>query len=356
MPELARMHVVEDEEYLNKAIEAWLDAKWRLSNSPQTQRNYRGYITRFRAYLVERGLSLNPYADLDDHASTMERQRALATLSTAAQMFAGKAERVEKVSSSTYNQVLAALGSFYDFAIRRRFLYCENPIASVDRAKTEGYAGIEPMNVFDLRSHIQAIDRSSASGARDYAILGVFFATGRRASEVLSLRWKHVTFVKPFMQCESLDDIALKLHFERCKGGKQHRSILDATISRAVIEWLCMAYSLEDIRYLGDERLGWAERPLWCRIGVARATLSRHEALRYGGLTCIFEKRLGTSRVHRARHTFASAMDEAGAKVTEIKDALGHSDLSVTTRYLAALRQGENAYAGKINDALGFSV
>jgi len=46
---------------------------------------------------------------------------------------------------------------------------------------------------------------------------------------------------------------------------------------------------------------------------------------------------MATSRVHTLYHTFARAMQDAGANVGEIQARLGHASLATTGRYLAAL-------------------
>ncbi|HLK91517.1 MAG TPA: tyrosine-type recombinase/integrase, partial [Polyangia bacterium] len=42
----------------------------------------------------------------------------------------------------------------------------------------------------------------------------------------------------------------------------------------------------------------------------------------------------GRLRIHDLRHTHASLADARGASATAIRDALGHSNLAVTQRYL----------------------
>ncbi len=65
------------------------------------------------------------------------------------------------------------------------------------------------------------------------------------------------------------------------------------------------------------------------------------------------EKRLGTSKVQALRHTFARALEDAGAKVSEIQAALGHADLGTTGRYLARLHQGENRHLARLSGLYG---
>lgn len=69
------------------------------------------------------------------------------------------------------------------------------------------------------------------------------------------------------------------------------------------------------------------------------------------GLMC--EARLGTSKVHTLRHTFAHAMEEAGAKVSDIQARLGHANLATTGRYLAALRAAENPQSEALETLFG---
>lgn len=60
-------------------------------------------------------------------------------------------------------------------------------------------------------------------------------------------------------------------------------------------------------------------------------------------------------KFHALRHTFAMAMLASGATVQELSSALGHSNISTTSIYVAKLDSGHNAhmdgmiavYAGK---------
>ena len=88
------------------------------------------------------------------------------------------------------------------------------------------------------------------------------------------------------------------------------------------------------------------ERPLW--VSLARNGTAGH-ALTTRAIAQLCEKRLGTSKVHALRHTFARAMEDAGAKVSEIQAALGHADLGTTGRYLARLHQGENRHLTRLS-------
>jgi site-specific recombinase XerD len=79
-------------------------------------------------------------------------------------------------------------------------------------------------------------------------------------------------------------------------------------------------------------------------------------ALSIQAIADICERHLGTSKVHALRHTFARAMLEQGAAVTEIQRRLGHGNLATTQRYLEALESADNPYSEQLAIALGLDM
>jgi integrase len=49
-------------------------------------------------------------------------------------------------------------------------------------------------------------------------------------------------------------------------------------------------------------------------------------------------------------------MEDAGAKVSEIQARLGHTSLATTGRYLAALRQADNAHGEVVAGLFGIET
>jgi integrase len=88
-------------------------------------------------------------------------------------------------------------------------------------------------------------------------------------------------------------------------------------------------------------------RPLW--ISLARNGTFGHP-LSVSAIADICTARLGTSKVHALRHTFARGLEDAGAKVSQIQAYLGHADLGTTGRYLARLTPEENPYLDRLAD------
>lgn len=303
------------------AIAAWLDAKGKRSDSAKTLRAYGDTLASFRAACQRVGLDL----DAGD-------VRALALV---AQGWAGQAKTDGRpVTPATYNQRLAIISSFYTFARRRGLLDSENPAAMVERRPVQSYAAAAPLDAGDVAARMAAIDRTTPAGMRDYALLAVALQTGRRLSELAGLRWGHIR----------LDGGRVALTWPHAKGGKVMRDTLPAPVGEALLRWLHAAYG---------GQLGPAlapDAPVW--ISLAR-NASRGRALGIQSIADVCEKRLGTSKVHATRHTFAHAMETVGAKVSDIQARLGHASLQTTGRYLAALRSAENAHADDLAALFG---
>jgi integrase len=187
---------------------------------------------------------------------------------------------------------------------------------------------------------MQAIDRSTRQGLRNWCLLAILLQTGRRLSEVVDLRWRHV----------QVKGDKVTLTFEHCKGGKTMRDTLPAPIATALFEYLGTVY--------GETRFLNGKAPLW--VSFTRRSAKQGDSALPPPLTIrsvanICEKHLGVSKVHITRHTWARTMEDAGAKVSDIQARLGHESLATTGRYLAALRQDDNPQAADIASIFGLA-
>lgn len=297
------------------AIAAWLDAKRGRSGSERTARAYEEALTAFRVALRDAGLDL----DGDPRAVAL-----------ALQAWCGRGDP----AAATFNQRRSIVSSFYAFAIRRGLLpHAANPADLVERRATAEYRAARALDPATVRERLAAIDRSAPAGARDYALLAVALSTGRRLVEIAGLRWRHVT----------VQGDRVTLDFPRTKGGKAMRDVLPPATARALLRWLHVQYGSE----LGTLD---PDAPLW--PALARAPDGRPgDALKPRQLQNICRARLGT-HFHALRHTFARAMDAAGAPVEATRQRLGHSSLATTSRYLAALRSDVNPFGRKVEELL----
>jgi len=246
------------------------------------------------------------------------------------------------------------------------------------------------------------LDLGTDAGLRDYALLLVGLSTGRRVAELAGMRREHLTIRKRTVEIE----------WPRCKGGKRLHDELPRGGARgeaadALVSWIArlerlaprvgqppprtsrprqaampdstahadtdtdtdtdtggaagdgtergtdfaQAVATRRPSSLGaPDRVGRFDQPIW--ISLARNNTAGHP-LTARAIAQLCEKRLGVSKVHALRHTFARALEDVGAKVSEIQAALGHADLGTTGRYLARLRHGENRHLARLSALYG---
>lgn len=308
-------------------IAQWLHAKGQRSQSLRTVKEYAAVLGDFRAEIQRRGF------DLD--ASDVQ------AIGRIVQAWAARARRRDgrPVAPATHNRRLAIVSSFFGFAKRHDMLDAagapiRTPVELVERAQVQAYAAARPLDAGDVATRLGAIDRAVPAGKRDYALLSIALSTGRRLSELAALRWSHVT----------LSQGRATLTWERTKGGKQMHDRLPLAVTDALLQWLSAAYGA-DLATLAPDA------PLW--LGLAPNVRGQRRPLSIDAIADIAQKHLGTSKMHVTRHSFAVAMERAGAKLTDIQTRLGHSAASTTSLYLQRLHAAENAYAEDVAALFG---
>lgn len=341
-------------------IAAWLHAKEQRSGSRKTVAAYEAAIWAYRDLVRNQGLDLDAADPRRLHLrlpeeSDGERLDQVAAretqLALAAQAFATRPAQTRygprPVAASTSNLRLAALSSFYVYALSQGLLRGANPIARVERRRVQAYAGATAIARETIPDLLGAIDMTTPAGKRDTALLLIALHTGRRLSELAGLRRGEVVARKGHVE----------LIWRRVKGGLVRRDELPlrgkaALAGQILLDWLAWltADQQPEDAAVAPYR---PEQPVW--ISLARNS-TYGQPLSIRSIATICEQRLGTSKVHALRHTFARALEDAGAKVSDIQARLGHASLDTTGRYLAALHQGVNPHLGKLAALYGLAL
>jgi integrase len=183
-----------------------------------------------------------------------------------------------------------------------------------------------------VKKSLNSINKKTLPGLRDYALLSLALTTGRRASELAGLQWKHIRMERKKM----------RITWEHCKGDKQMIDEIKPQTQKALLAYLSQLH--------GGNLLSLApDQPVF-------VSFSKNN---YGGqisiqtVSDICKDRLGTSKVHATRHTFAIGMEEAGATLSDIGARLGHANLKTTSDYMQRLHSAENKYASELEKMFG---
>ncbi len=307
---------------IDEAIQKWVKNAGR-SHSAKTRTAYRDTLEDFRAYLRAQC----PPLDLDGLPSAVAR---------AAEDWAGISKRDGgTIAPSTFNQRLAIVSSYYQYAIAFEVERIQsNPIARIKRLTVESKDAARYLPASFVKTKMATIDRSTPEGLRDYALLSVALATGRRASELAGLRFGHL----------HLQGTTCQIEWPHCKGNKRMQDTLSTKTTGALL-----AYLKHGDVYGNRLFTLPADAPIW--ISFSRRNVG--QAIGTRTISNICEQYLESSKVHTTRHTWAVNMHRQGASYEQIRKGLGHSNLKITSDYMEEQLGYENPYASGLEDAFG---
>ncbi len=299
--------------------------------SPRTIRTYAFMLLRFCRWLAAEDIDL---ADV----STDVLLRFLAACRT--ERVAGRAgganvvgldgRRTDSVSPATVNLRLAAVSGLFSFRSMRD-PDAPDPVPKGREAKrlSAGERGgmlahvsrapkrRSPLRVRDVRRLPKTLDHQevvalleSLRSWRDRAMAGLMVFCGLRSAEVLAL---DVTDV----------DVGARWLLVSGKGGKERRVPLDVDVAGVIQTYLL------------------AERPETAstRLFIVAKGPTRGQPLTPAGLRRIFRYHrditgIASAHPHALRHTFGSALAEAGVDLAVMQALLGHAHIDTTARYV----------------------
>jgi site-specific recombinase XerD len=294
------------------AVSSWLEDKEKHTGSQKTAIAYRDALLDFRGVLQQQGYDL-----LVTPALVTELAKMWAA------MRSKESRRKGEVSANTYNQRLYILSSFYSYLQGTFGWDGENPIKRIKKRPVQAYAGAMSLDDSMIVDALAQIDTTKLQGKRNMALLLLALTTGRRATELLSMRIGNITKSKG----------SLLVVFPHTKEDKTMRDTLDETVMDALVDYLRTFY--------GEDWIGQKEKPVW--ISLERERVG--EPLTMRGFNYVLFRLLGTTKIHALRHTFAVDMDKSGASLAVIASRLGHASTVTTNEYLKQLRSDENPFA-----------
>ncbi len=233
-------------------------------------------------------------------------------------------------SAITIGARIACLSSFYRFLIRMDIVH-SNPCDKLQRPKVSpspprGLSGDQ------VRQLLAAVPDSPV-GLRDRAIILMLVLTGRRRTEVLSMKAGDLS-----MEGERA------YYAYRGKGGKRGRRELPQPVIEAVN--VALAAFGRDLNVTSPNA------PLWPSSSQSSKGLT--SGTFYGNLQGYFRKAgIKPAGVHIFRHTAAKLRRDAGETVEDVSRFLDHSSLAVTTVYLRRLEGEQDRSWAKVAQAIG---
>lgn len=215
------------------------------------------------------------------------------------------------VKPAYYNLKLVYLKAFLNWCVKEDIISV-NPLSDLKKKKAEGR--IVNIDESDLRILISLPDKKTFAGLRDYALIMLTLDTGIRPNEALSLLISdiNVRFMEVYVRCETAKT-------------RTSRTLPILPITAEAIKRLITA------RYHKWDNC----IPVFCTCDGA--ILSRPN---WWDRMRIYSEKLGTKiSPYALRHAFALEYLRNGGHALALQRTLGHTDLSMTKRYVALTDQ-----------------
>jgi integrase/recombinase XerD len=272
--------------------------------SPNTVAAYSGDIRRFAGFLSRQGIGVKDFG----------RTHYLKFLVHLREEVPGgkggegkKGERKRGMAARSAARNVSSLRSFFRFLVREGVVP-GNPVAEV-RPPRIGRPLPKYLTVTQVGRLLDAPDRSP-EGIRDRAMLTLMYASGLRASEVVTLRMENVDRDAGFLRVLG-------------KGGKERvvpvadRALEDLAEYLSTARPAFLKKRVSSALFLSKRGKAITRQTLWNRI--------RHWALVAG-----IGERISP---HTLRHSFAGHLLAGGADLRAVQAMLGHADIATTQVY-----------------------
>jgi len=255
--------------------------------SERTLAAYSADLGRYLEFVAEQGV-----ASLDD----VRREHILEHLIGL---------REAGLSARSVNRHLSAVRQFHAF-LREEQLAKSDPAGDFDspRLMRQLPRDLPPSQVELL---IAAPDAATPFGARDAAMLELFYSCGLRISELINLRMRDV----------ALDESAVRV---RGKGSKTRLIPLGEEAIKRVRAWL-NARQEAPVR---DDTVFLTRRGRRLSRTTAWEVVKKYARL---------ANLPGNVKPHMLRHSFATHLLDNGADLRAVQEMLGHADISTTQIY-----------------------
>ncbi|OGG47653.1 hypothetical protein A3D66_01130 [Candidatus Kaiserbacteria bacterium RIFCSPHIGHO2_02_FULL_50_9] len=276
-----------------------------LSNN--TQRNYEQYLKLFVLWLKETdNEKLLPHELVAGHIWDYRLYLAR-TYKTPHGSYLGK---------KSQNYYLIALRAFLNYLAERDIESL--PSSKVKLAKQKNEETISFLEVDDFEKMLVIPDTATFSGARDRAIMELFFSSGMRISELTSLTTDQVSFLK---------DKNPRRTFELSIVGKG-KHIRTIFISPRAAEWLrkYLASRRDVYKPLFINTRSGASEDEDRRLSVRAIQMMISRCARLAGLS----KKVTP---HTLRHSYATDLLAHGADLRSVQELLGHKNVATTQVY-----------------------
>jgi len=254
--------------------------------------------------------------------------------------------KTQKLADGTIYNRISALSQFFEYLRNEAGMMRLIPInparVSLPKAnkpfQSESVKALSHKELMKLLEVVEnhALDRQAVH-LRDLAILQFYVATGKRRTEIISLR------------ADSLEINDGRFFIKaKVKGGYfLNFELDDQTTKNALFDYLEVTNRTDIIG---------KNEPIWLRHDKG-AQKNQNQGLTSHGFAqrmklYALEAGIKNFHIHRLRHTFAKIVSEVSESMADTQEALGHSNIKTTQIYVQRLAVKKDKFSKSIREAL----
>ncbi len=218
------------------------------------------------------------------------------------------AQKKKKLAVTSICRSLAAVRMFHRFLVRESFAR-EDPTGLVDTPR-QWKRIPDVLSQPEVMAMINAASGRDAQSVRDRAMLELFYASGLRVSELVSLKLESVNIETGLVRCIG-------------KGSKERLIPVGGKACEALAKYAAKARLKLQKGRAGDALF-------LSRLGKPMSRQSAWKIIK------AYARRTGIKKnikPHTLRHTFATHLLEHGADLRSVQEMLGHADIATTQIY-----------------------
>lgn len=246
----------------------------------------------------------------------------------------------ERYTPNTVYARISRLSSFYNWLLSDSILgqhLRSNPVILARPKCPPPYQAESSKSLTDdeMNRLLNVVKKEADEGLivakRDYALLLLYFLSGLRRSEIISLRGKDV----------EVTEGKLLIRYKRKGGRYTGREVADPDVIEVIEDYLTCS---------GRTNVLGSERPLWTRhdrAGRAGAPLTSHAFVKNLKKYAQSAK-LKDFHLHQTRHTFARIFAEDSGSMSETQEALDHANVATTRAYVQRIAIKRDKFSASI--------
>jgi integrase/recombinase XerD len=278
---------------------------------------WQSYIKGFKAYLkLERSLSANTIEayehDLEKLMQFLEAKKLeVIPADITLDMLRECLRWLNELGMLTTSQsrFISGIKAFYKYLLVEDLIQ-QSPAELLEVPKTKRYLP-DVLHLHEIDAMIKCIDKSKPEGMRNYAIVETMFSCGLRVSETVGLKLSDISYAEEYVRIIG-------------KGNKERLVPISRTALKAI------GLYEENVRNHIEIKQGNSDIIFLNRRGSKLSRVMIFYIIKQLATEAQIKKNISP---HTLRHSFATAMVEAGADLRAVQQMLGHESITTTEIY-----------------------